>query len=294
MGSWGSGIFDDDVAADVKSAFEAALEAGATVPAATREVREEFGGALEDDDDGPIVILALASLQWERGKLQERLKKQALGILDAGRGLERWEDQGERALTERRAIYEQLRRLLASPSPTPSPRPRRPRPRPNFREGDWFAVPLDGGGIAVGLVARYRKGYAPGLFTYFFGPRRPAVPSPGDLRALRPGDAIHACITSYLGLMNGEWVVIGRDDAWEPEQWPLPDFARRYRGSGMLVRLRRRRGDAVPLVARPLSEAPPTGRLRPWRASPPPRRGPPRTTRAARGWPRGRSRAARR
>ena len=73
MGAWGCGLFEDDVAVDVKLAFEGALEEGMTVPAATKQTLEEFEDSLDDEDDGPIVILSLAALQWERGKPQERL-----------------------------------------------------------------------------------------------------------------------------------------------------------------------------------------------------------------------------
>lgn len=46
-------------------------------------------------------------------------------------------------------------------------------PRAKYREGDWFAVPVDGW-FAVGVVARAGRG--PVLFGYFFGPRRASPP----------------------------------------------------------------------------------------------------------------------
>jgi hypothetical protein len=57
----------------------------------------------------------------------------------------------------------------------------------NYREGDWFAVPLRDGGYAVGLVARMdNRG---GVLGYFFGPRRDDVPSPSDVEASTLGGA---------------------------------------------------------------------------------------------------------
>jgi hypothetical protein len=228
MGAWGIGLFDDDVAVDVKLSFEGGLEAGMTVAAATRETMEEFEDYLDDEDDGPIVVLALAALQWERGKLQERLKKKAIAILESGQGLERWEDEGEPTLTERRQVYESLRQQLLSPPPAPPRRPRRPRLKINYQEGDWFGVPLTGGGYAVGILARVRKGqYGPNLFGYFFGPRRPSLPSLQELSRLTVDDAIYASHFGHMGLVQNEWPIIGRMAPWEPARWPLPLFGRR-------------------------------------------------------------------
>lgn len=48
----------------------------------------------------------------------------------------------------------------------------------NYKEGDWFAVPLGGAGYALGLVARVgRRGVT---FGYFFGPRRVTLLCVGD------------------------------------------------------------------------------------------------------------------
>ena len=193
-----------------------------TVPAATKQTLEEFEDSLDDEDDGPIVILSLAALQWERGKPQERLKNQALAILESGRGLERWEDEGEPTLSERRQAYESLRRQLVSPPPTPPRRQRRPRLKINYQEGDWFGVPLEGGGYAVGVLARFRKGpYGSNLFGYFFGPRRRALPSLEELKRLTPDDAINACHFGHLGLVQNEWPIIGRNEPWEPTRLAL-------------------------------------------------------------------------
>lgn len=71
----------------------------------------------------------------------------------------------------------------------------------NYREGDWFALPLREGGFAVGVIARANPEAA--LLGYFFGPRRGEVPSLGELSDLRAGDAV-----------LGRLVTTG--DSWEP------------------------------------------------------------------------------
>jgi hypothetical protein len=224
MGAWDVGLFDDDTAVDVRLTFEAALDDGMTLAAATKQVLEEFEDALDDEDDGPIVLLALAALQWERGKPQARLLRRAIAILESGSGLSRWEDEGEPLLSQRRQAYEALKQQLSSPPPPPSRAPRRPRLKMNYREGDWFAVPLEEGGYAVGLVARLRPKAAP--FGYFFGPRRPSVPTLDELTQLSPDDTILRCNFGDLGLLKTWWPVIGRHEPWNPALWPLPSFGR--------------------------------------------------------------------
>ncbi len=58
-----------------------------------------------------------------------------------------------------------------------------------YREGDWFAVPLQDGDYAVGLVARCPRG-GKVFLGYFFGPRRKRMPNLKDLQGLTAEDAL--------------------------------------------------------------------------------------------------------
>lgn len=121
MGAHGTEIFDDDVALDVQTTFEEALEEGASVRAATKHVLDEYEDALDDPDDGPIVWLALAALQLEQGAVQPRVRRAALAAIAAGSDLARWEEAGEEALAERRQVLRALQaRLDATPTASPS------------------------------------------------------------------------------------------------------------------------------------------------------------------------------
>jgi hypothetical protein len=97
-------------------------------------------------------------------------------------------------------------------------------PRINYREGDWFAVPLRGGGFAVGLIARANPGGV--LLGYFFGPRRSEAPAREDLAALRPGDAVLVRKFGHLGIVQGKWPLLGQLDGWDRRDWPTPVFVR--------------------------------------------------------------------
>lgn len=94
-----------------------------------------------------------------------------------------------------------------------------------YREGTWFAVPLPSGGFASGVVARST---ADGqvVLCYFFGPRRRALPRIADLESSRPSEAVVVLRVGDLGLINGEWRVIGNSSTWRRDEWPIPNFMR--------------------------------------------------------------------
>jgi hypothetical protein len=176
MGTWKSGNFSNDTACDVRGDYRLALEEGLDDQAAQQRVLEQFADVVDDDtwNGGPLVWLALAKIQWQLGRLDERGKARALAVIDQGRDLASWE--GNDLYGYRRAVLRGLRQQLTSPSP-PSKQvrpPRRPDPeavrrRLPYQEGSLFQVPLRDGRSARGLVSRLDP--SSGLIVaYFFGP----------------------------------------------------------------------------------------------------------------------------
>jgi hypothetical protein len=95
-----------------------------------------------------------------------------------------------------------------------------------YREGSWFAVPLKSGGYGVGVVARTAP-HGKIILAYLFGPKRAVVPPLSELELYRPSDAVRRLRTGDLGLLNGNWIVIGDSDDWQRAAWPMPSFIRR-------------------------------------------------------------------
>jgi len=116
MSTWGYDIFDNDEANDIRALFEAGLESGASVAHATAEILRESKDALDDPEAGPIVWLALAALQLDRGELQPNVRDHALAVIDSGADLKRWEEEGppEDAAGRKRVLEELRARLVAS------------------------------------------------------------------------------------------------------------------------------------------------------------------------------------
>lgn len=98
-----------------------------------------------------------------------------------------------------------------------------PRRKLPYKEGDWFAVPLQPTGYGLGLVARMNgKGVVLG---YFFGPLHAQCPTKHNTAGLSAKDAILIRQFGDPGLVSGKWPIIYRSDPWYREEWPLPTFA---------------------------------------------------------------------
>jgi hypothetical protein len=67
MGAWGTGLWSDDTACDVRATYREALEDGLSNEEAADKVLAEFAPDLADEDSAPVVWLALAVSQHQRG-----------------------------------------------------------------------------------------------------------------------------------------------------------------------------------------------------------------------------------
>ncbi len=105
----------------------------------------------------------------------------------------------------------------------------------SYSEGDWFAVPLARGGYALGLIAR--ANVAGVLLGYFFGPKRDSMPTVDDIRQLGRDEAVWVQRFGHLGVLGGEWPVLGRTPAWNRSEWPMPAFRRIEELTGRSIRV---------------------------------------------------------
>lgn len=198
MGNWGTGIFDDDVSSDVGNVFEEALDDGLNIHQASQQVLEYFANGLEDDDEGPVIYLALAGLQMQYEDLYPEIRSKTLAILEAGGGMERWE--GFRYETERWQVLEQFRLLLSTfPPPPETPRPLVPRrPKQAFGPGDLVVIPLPGGRLAFGRV----------LYDDAFGVYAVLSDHQEDPETLRHHPYLFRIVLADSAIASGRWSVI--------------------------------------------------------------------------------------
>lgn len=208
MGIWGQGIFDNDTALDVKDVvFEEALDEGLNLRQASQRVLEYFAHDLVDTDDGPLIYLALSSLQMQYEDLQPEIRSKTLAILEAGGGMDQWE--GGRNEAERQQVLEQFRWLLSTfPEPPETPRPLSPRPpKQAFGPGDLVSIPLPEGRLAFGRV----------LYDEAFGVYAVVSAQQQDPEALRHHPYLFRIVLADSAIASRRWSVIGHLDFTLPE-----------------------------------------------------------------------------
>jgi hypothetical protein len=135
MGAWGTGLFSDDVAADVRDGYRELIGDGLPGPEATDALVKQWSGALADSEDAGVFWLALAATQWQCGRLEPRVKKEALEVLKSGSDLRRWQEDSK-MLKQRQAVLVKLEAKLRSPQPRVKRIPKRYRDTCDWEVGE--------------------------------------------------------------------------------------------------------------------------------------------------------------
>jgi hypothetical protein len=182
MGTWGPGIFSNDVAADARSEWRDALVGGEDPAAASTRIIRAFGGGLGDAE----FWTGLAAAQHETGHLQDDVRDRALEVVSAGADLDHWEGADRSA---RARALERLAAKLRGPQPPPK-KLRGPRagPDPGVQVGDVLRVwSRDRERWALFCVVAFeeqRRRRWPVVLGLFTDDEQRDVPPAGELAAL--------------------------------------------------------------------------------------------------------------
>lgn len=145
VGYWSTAIFGNDLASDVRATYRELIEDGLPDDAARLKIEQEFAHSSGDPDNRASFWTAFAATQMELGRLDIRVRDQAIAVIDAGGDLHMWD--GKQQLS-RRAAFEKLRGKLLGPQKRPvRPRPPKRRPSP-VQAGDVFLMTLEDGRLA--------------------------------------------------------------------------------------------------------------------------------------------------
>lgn len=120
--------------------------------------------------------------------------------------------------------------------------------RCRYQSGDIFAMPLDNGQYCIGVIARGGERGRAGIVAYLFPFLFDKVPALIDLTELVPGRAKRSMLASSLYLKDGRWPILGRVPDWNPERWPIPDFAELSSSGVPLRRVRYSERDLVTVI----------------------------------------------
>ncbi|HEX9520062.1 MAG TPA: hypothetical protein VF940_28280 [Streptosporangiaceae bacterium] len=186
MGAWGPGLWSDDTASDVRATYREALEDGLSDEDATAKVLAEFAAELADQDTSPVVSLALAVSQHDRGRLTGEIGDRALEVLRSGADWRRWQDAEPRVRARRAAVLARVGDQLAGPQPAGQPVRRPARHVTALKPGDVLAFPAPSGRfrlLAVRAVVEGRHGAFP--FVRLLDFHRDHLPAGRELAKLR-------------------------------------------------------------------------------------------------------------
>jgi hypothetical protein len=142
VGAWGTAIFSDDTALDVREEWREAVLEGLSAEEATARLMQSFDDHRGDDEDTEKLFwMALAAAQFETGRLLPDVRDRALEIIDRGGDVHRWQEDGDDVSAGQRArVLERLAAKLRGPQPKPKRLRRPPDLTVPFEVGDVIHV----------------------------------------------------------------------------------------------------------------------------------------------------------
>ncbi|PEE21433.1 hypothetical protein CON95_23530 [Bacillus toyonensis] len=110
----GVGIFEDDLSEDIKFDFQNLISDGYSLEKATSILISKYVPSLRKYEEN-VFWIALATIQWEMGRLEPLVKEKAINIIDNKSDLKRWWREPE--LKEKREkVLKNLKEKLLSPN----------------------------------------------------------------------------------------------------------------------------------------------------------------------------------
>ncbi len=117
MGTWGVDLYQNDLAIDVRDYYKDQLKRGKSNNQIVHELMKQNEYVLIDPDEAPIFWFALADVQWDFGRLDDFVKKQALYHIQDGYDIKHWESKNLTQNKSRVKILSNLEQKLLSPQP---------------------------------------------------------------------------------------------------------------------------------------------------------------------------------
>lgn len=97
MGAWGTRIYEDDTALDVRSDYLGLIKSGISHSDAEKQILSTHSYKENIKDYyNDLIILALCCAQLELATLSENIKQKALNIIESGNDIEFWLETGNK------------------------------------------------------------------------------------------------------------------------------------------------------------------------------------------------------
>ena len=96
MGTWGPKLYEDDVAQDIKEAYEELVKTEKDNEKIIKEICSIFKEELEDQDEKSVFWMVLADLLYKQKQLTKYVKEKALEEIERRENLERWKNEASK------------------------------------------------------------------------------------------------------------------------------------------------------------------------------------------------------
>ena len=120
MGTWGTALYSDDDASDLKEEYLMQLKKTQSHKTAMENCYAQFktdNKGYDSPEDEAIFWFVIAERQWYYGALMPEVKAKALEYFARPEHLELWEEAGDKELAARKAVLDKLKDKIESPLP---------------------------------------------------------------------------------------------------------------------------------------------------------------------------------
>lgn len=172
MGTWGAGMFQDDMVCNLVDSFEEAMVELRNPALISQTLLAEYqnwyaeGGINQEELDSYLLVLAAVELKYDA--LQPDIRELALELLAKGGDLEQWMDSTPQMIEERRAVLEELQRGLLNFSPAQRKEKLFSELPQQLHAGDVIAFDYTRDKIAIGLVLHTPKWHERAILVGFY------------------------------------------------------------------------------------------------------------------------------
>lgn len=157
MGIWGSELYQNDTALDIKDSIEELFNAGKTAQEITEELIKDYKSIIGDINEEPLFWFAVADTQWNLGVLLPNVKEKAICLIDKEHNILKAQQTDMPEKAQRMKTLANLKEKLLSPQPTvKKTNKKREYYKCQWKLGDVFAYRLESElAKEKGLYGRY-------------------------------------------------------------------------------------------------------------------------------------------
>jgi len=164
MGTWGTGILDDDNSGDFYDSFFEHYKSGKKPNQIIGELKKEFSHINDNHDSICDFWFTISLALWETCSLDKRTLDKVSNYIIQGKDLKIWEklEADEKTIKERKRELNKFLKKIQVPRSKPKSRKTKKKRPPIFKKGDLISFKLENGNFGGAIVIKEN-----GLKEYF-------------------------------------------------------------------------------------------------------------------------------